>query len=479
MLTEPLKHQKDILKVLQKERSYGLLWDMGTGKTWLGCYLIELSLLPDLKKKRKSDKKYLVLCPNSMTDVWAEEIDEHTQISEERVCVLRGSAAKRRKMLDKGFNIYIINYEGLRILEEELTSIDWEIVIADESQRIKNPKATQTQIACAAAKQAKHSFILSGTPVTNSYVDIYSQWYFMGRQDELGINKNLSLRAGFYVFRKTHFEDKNMSNPHVQFSNWQPIDTEHKKTIQEGMKKGSHRLEKDDCLKLPPKDFQTLRCDLSAEQAKAYVEIKKECVTFLNSKKAVTAQQAIVKMLRLNQITSGFVPTDTFDDSRDYHEFKSNPKLSLLKTTVSEILENPKNKIIIWAHFRHDIELLTETLKKYNPVTIYGGVKDRKALMDKFQTDKTCRIFIGQPRSAGLGLTLTKANYTIYYSYNFNWEDRAQSEDRNHRKGSEIHKRITYINLICRETIDEAIIGALKSKGKMTGEIMDFIREGG
>ena len=284
----------------------------------------------------------------------------------------------------------------------------------------------------------------------------------------------MSLRAGFYIYRAKYFDNKNLARYMGNFPLWIP-----KESTEELLKNlilpVCHRLEKDDVLVLPPKVYKTLRCTMTKEQDKAYQELKKEMVTYIKDK-SVTVQQAIVKMIRLNQITSGFLPVDGAEPT---HEFSENPKLDLLVSTVEEILENPKNKIIIWAHFRKDIEKITLKLKEFNPVTIYGGVEERGKLVKKFQEDTTCRIFIGNAQSAGLGLNLTAANYAIFYSYNFNWGDQVQAAERNNRIGSEVHKSLVYIYLVMKGTIDEAILGSLSNKTDMIESVMSYIKRGG
>lgn len=455
MLTKPTQYQSDIIKTLDKVSYYGLFWEMGLGKTWAGCYLID---------KYIGLGKILVISPNSVRQVWVDELAKHTDIPSKRICLLEGTSNQRRELLQSKASVFVINYEGLRWIEKELRAISWEMVIVDESQRIKNVKAVQTRIAVGLKRN--RAFILSGTPVLKDYQDVFSQFLFMDKGKTFGEN--------FYSFRNFYFQDLNAGRYRGNFPDW-AIKKHLENTILEKMKYSSSRLEKKDCLKhLPKKIYETKYCYLSEEQEKAYKEIKQECITYMQEQ-ACLANTALTKIIRLNQITSGFLKTST----GELLQFANNPKLELLKETVEEILQRD-NKVIIWAHFVHDILAIQKLIGSMGIecVSCYGETKDRGVIVDKFQKEPGCKVFIGQPHSAGLGLTLTSANYAIYYSYNFSLEDRLQSEDRCHRKGSEIHNSITYIDLVADGTIDKFILKNLKSKNCTAEKIMNYIKGG-
>jgi len=146
-----------------------------------------------------------------------------------------------------------------------------------------------------------------------------------------------------------------------------------------------------------------------------------------------------------------------------------------LEETVKDLTPN---KVIVWAFFRNDIKRIRERMEKYGCVTVFGGTsaQEREHAVKAFQNDPNCRVFIGQQRACGLGITLTAANYAIYYSKGFSSEDRQQSEDRCHRAGSERHSKITYIDLVCKGTIDEYILEALKNKKDLAEGILDRVQ---
>lgn len=491
MKTTPLKHQAEMIQRIPED-CFGLLWEMGLGKTWVSCWSIENDLA-----KNGFTKPYLVIAPPSVVENWPAEVSLHTIIPEKNICLLRGSREKRIQMLQDSKNIvFIINYEGLLVLKDVLPKMHFRIIFADESHKLKNPKAQTTKIACMLKADAR--YILSGTPILNSYMDVFSQWLFMDGGETFGTN--------FYSFRNRYFVDYNAGRFRGNFPDWR-LKPGTEETIKALMAKRCHRLEKKDCLNLPEKIYKIEHCYMTAEQMEHYKNLKQECITWIEDK-AVTATVMLTRLLRLNQLTSGFLKTA--DDGEEIR-LKTNPKLDLCKDIVSQILvigETSKtkiegeivrgndgevisdttsvsrtpiqylndNKIIIWAQFRHDIEMLRDTFAMHNPVVIYGGVKNKQELINTFQNDDKCRIFIGQIAS-GIGITLTKAAYAIYYSSDFSLGNRKQSEDRNHRKGSEIHSNITYIDLVMKDTIDEYILACVRKKAEMADGIMDYIKK--
>lgn len=457
MLTKPLKHQKKMQPIIGSSDYYGLLWDQGLGKTWILSWLLE----------KDNPKKALIMSPNNVTEVWVEELSKHTGIPNHKIKILTGSKSKRIKLLESNASIFIINYEGLRTVFKELCDINWDMMISDESQRIKNHKALQTIAAIALAKKSKKRFILSGTPMLNSYLDFFSQFLFLDLGERFGTN--------FYAFRNKYFYDDNAHRWKGNFPQWK-IKPGSEEEIKQKIASCCHRLEIDDCLKLPPKIPQTEYVYLPKDQQKCYKELSEEFITSIEDK-AVTAQAMLTRLIRFRQVTSGFLMTE----EGTVKKFKENPKLEAVINLAERILPiGPdgkwlnKNKLIIWAFFRHDIELLAEKLKKYNPVFKYGGVKDPVHRI--FQEDDNCKIFIGQQRSAGTGITLTKGNYSLQYSYDFSFENLDQSMKRNRRKGSEIHSTIVYITLKAKHTVDELTIKNVTDKKEMADSVMSFIK---
>ena len=194
--------------------------------------------------------------------------------------------------------------------------------------------------------------------------------------------------------------------------------------------------------------------------------MKKAAMAVLNGK-VTTTMTVLTQLMRLHQITCGHF---TADDG-SVQEVESNR----LKELMS-ILEETEGKAIIWANYQRDVAQIIEHIeKKYGEGSIvdYYGLtpqEDRQDNIRKFQNDSNCRFLIGTPQTGGYGITLTQANTVIYYSNGYDLEKRLQSEDRAHRIGQK--KTVTYVDLICEDTVDEKIVKALRDKINIASEVM-------
>jgi SNF2 family DNA or RNA helicase len=207
---------------------------------------------------------------------------------------------------------------------------------------------------------------------------------------------------------------------------------------------------------------------MTDEQIKMYNELRQDALTLLDNGELVTAQNIMTQMLRLQQILSGHLKTDNGD-------MVTLPTNRL--DAVKDILEETTGKVILWSRFRYDIQQLTQLLaKEYGEESVasyYGDTPDdeRQEIVTKFQDPNSgLRFFIGNPATAGYGLTLTEANTVIYYANDFNLETRIQSEDRCHRIGQK--NPVTYIDLITDNTIDEKIVQALRNKIDLGAKVL-------
>jgi SNF2 family DNA or RNA helicase len=235
------------------------------------------------------------------------------------------------------------------------------------------------------------------------------------------------------------------------------------------------RAVKEECLDLPPLIKEKIEVELSAEQKRMYKEMKNEFITFIKEEseekeRAVVAELAITKGLRLQQIVSGFVKTDTGETIN----CKKNPRLDALSTLLEEL--TPGHKVIVWACFKQDYEEIKKVCQKLKIkfAEVHGGIKNKDEQCEKFRKDKDIRVVICNQASAGIGINLVEASYSIYYSRNFSLEQDVQSEARNYRGGSEVHSKITRIDLVAPGTIDELVLKALESKQNIADVILDW-----
>ena len=236
--------------------------------------------------------------------------------------------------------------------------------------------------------------------------------------------------------------------------------------LSDTVKKFSERILKEDCLDLPPKNWIKRHITLSNEQKKAYQQMKKAAMAVLNGK-VTTTMTVLTQLMRLHQITCGHF---TADDGST--QLIPNNRI----TELMNILEEIEGKAIIWANYQKDMtQILDHINKEYGPgsVVSYYGLTPQDERQDnirKFQSDPKCRFLVGTPSTGGYGITLTAANTVIYYSNGYDLEKRLQSEDRAHRIGQK--KNVTYIDIICEDTVDEKIVKALRDKINIASEVL-------
>lgn len=209
---------------------------------------------------------------------------------------------------------------------------------------------------------------------------------------------------------------------------------------------------------LPPKVFIPRDVDLTPEQIRIYDQIKGEALAMLGSEAFVSTPSVITQLLRLQQVICGHV----VDDDGNVHDIPTNRLAALMET-----VEETDGKVIIWSRFRRDIESIAQALgKEYGHGSVAqfhgGNVKTRQDDVNRFINDPSCRFMISNAQSGGRGNTWIVANTVVYYSNDFDLENRVQSEDRAHRGGQT--KSVTYVDLIARGTVDERIVKALRSK---------------
>jgi SNF2 family DNA or RNA helicase len=326
----------------------------------------------------------------------------------------------------------------------------------DESTTIKNPGAKRTKNIIQLSTLGKYRRILTGSPVTKSPLDLYTQCAFL--------DPYLLDFQSYYAFRNRYAEMRtvNFSGRSVQVVTGYKNLTE----LSEILKPFSYRVLKDDCLDLPPKTYMKRVIQLTLEQKKVYEEMKKTALATLNGK-TITTMNVITQLMRLQQITCGHFKAD--DDS--IQNIKSNRINELM-----EVLEEVEGKAIIWAHWRHDIDTIVESIEDKYPgsvVTYYGDttVENRqKAIKEMQNPESKIRFLVGTPQTGGYGITLTGASTMIYYSNGYDLEKRQQSEARIDRIGQK--KPMTYIDILAEDTIDEKIVKSLRKKVNIATEIM-------
>jgi SNF2 family DNA or RNA helicase len=320
----------------------------------------------------------------------------------------------------------------------------------DESTTIKNPTAKRTKNILKVGKYCYYRRILTGSPVTRSPLDVYTQSQFL--------DPALLGYSSYYAFRNRYALLVDRSAGGRSFK--QVVGFQNLDELNTLLQKFSYRVLKEDCLDLPDKVYIKREIELTPEQSKVYNAIKKYAIAELSGVSTVSASSVITQIIRLHQISCGFASTD----DGEIEEIKNNRLTELL-----QILEETDGKVIIWANYRHDIHKICKLIKTtFGEDTVgayYGETTDidREKLITDFQNpDSKVRYFVGNTQTGGYGITLTAANTVIYYSNNYDLEKRLQSEDRAHRIGQ--NNKVTYIDIVCKDTVDEKIVKALRNK---------------
>ncbi len=456
--TKPFQHQQHCFSQTCRMPVAALLMEQGTGKTKVAidtaAYLYLLGQINTL----------IVVAPNGVHRNWVlREIPTHLPESTNAVSVILepSNSTKKYKEIyenvinNKGLKVFAINVEAFgssdkaeKIILNILKNNKCFMVI-DESSRIKSPKAKRTKVLCDLGKYARYKRILTGTPVTQGPQDIYTQFKFLS-PDILGYKSYTAFKAKYVITEQAVTAS---GQRYEKIKGYQNL-----KDLENKIKPFSFRVTKDECLDLPEKIYKRVIVQLSKEQQKAYNDFKEEMITEINGE-FVTASIVLTKLLRGQQILGGFLPLED-----RMHVFEDNNRLDMLVN----ICEESQGKVIIWARFRQEIDLIVNELKSnFGPLSVveYHGrvcTEDRDTALDTFQNNKDVRYFVGNSRAGGIGLTLTQASTVIYYSNDFSLETRLQSEDRAHRIGQK--NKVLYIDFEAENTIDTKIIDALLDK---------------
>ena len=469
--TKPFEHQLEALKKSWASKTYAYFMEMGTGKSKV--LVDNIAMLYD----RGAIRAAVIVAPKGVYKNWYDiefpvHMPDHVEYS--KVLWEPTSTKKKQLELDTLFDgkeelkILIINVEafstkkGLDFAHSFLNIfIGKSLIGIDESTTIKTPTAKRTKSILRIGNLASYRRILTGSPVTKSPLDLYSQCEFLDPW-HLG-------HASYYSFRSRYAKmvTRNFGGRQVQIVD--PRDSYRRlDELADKLKSFSYRVLKEDCLDLPEKVFTKRIVELSPEQKKIYAQLKQVAMAFTEDGKVMSTVNVMTQLMRLHQVTCG-----TFKADDGSIEHLPNNRIQALL----DCLEETEGKAIIWATYREDIKKIVDSLKKAygeaSTVEYHGGVDAdlRQNNIAQFQQEKgPTRFFVGNPQTGGYGITLTAANTVIYFSNSYDLEKRLQSEDRAHRIGQT--GSVTYVDLVAEDTIDDKIVKALRKKVNIANEIM-------
>ena len=415
-------------------------------------------------------ERLLVVAPTSVVAVWPKELQEYAEFKYTCRTLLGDKTSRLKQLSDlekfpfKALKVAVINYESTWRdgIFEALQEFDADMIIADESQRIKTHDAAQSKAMHQLGDQARYKLILSGTPVQNNAIDIYSQYRFL---DPTVFGKN------FYQFRNRYAIMGGFNRR--QIVGYKDMDDlirrEHSIAF---------RITKEEAIDLPEQTFEVRHIQMDKKLADLYQRIKRDSYAEIETGGQITATTVLTKLLRLQQLAGGFLVTD--DAAKP--QLVSTAKLEALSDIVQDYVVDGGKKLVIFARFVPEVKAIIDLMKKVLPdrkkaVSIYGEIKkeDRGTIVQQFQTDPDTVVFVGQIDTAGTGVTLTAADTCVYYSKNFNYAAYEQSLSRIHRIGQ--RNTCTYIDLVMEKTVDEMINRALAKKEDIAKTVVDNWRD--
>lgn len=438
---------------------FGLLFEMGCGKT-----LTAIAIMGALYCQHKITR-VLVVAPSSVCSVWPHDLAAFAAFPYE-VRVLLGEKKQRLEALHSLTDypntanrllVAVINYEATHRegIFEALEGYAADLIVCDESQRIKNPRAAQSRAVQMLGDNAACRLILSGTPVQNSVIDLYSQYRFL----DPGV-----FGANFYAFRNRYCQMGGYGGHEV-------VGYQHMDELTRKEHSIALRVTKAECLDLPGQTFVRRYVQLEPAVRRLYAQIARASCAELENGEHVTASIVLTKLLRLMQLTGGFVQADGGDRPRP----AGSAKLDALADILEDYVQEAGQKLVVFARFRPEIAAICQLLEqrgiRYGRIDGEVPMDQRGAIVETFQQDPGVKVFVAQIQTAGLGITLHAASAAVFYSLDFNYANYAQALARIHRIGQA--QPVTYIHLLAEHTVDDQVLDALERKEDLARTIVD------
>lgn len=454
---KPFDHQKKAFAIGITIPHVGLLMEQGTGKSLTSVAIAGHRFLND------GLQRVLVVAPTSVVPVWPREFNDYADFP----CMVKALTRSSKQKVEQleawepdpdVLQVAVTNYESTwRMGDPLIRWIKGGMVIADESQRIKTPGARQSKFMHKLGKVAQYRLILTGTPVTNTPLDFYSQYKFLDPS---------IFGTSFVRFRSRYAVMGGYENRQV-------VGYRNMDELVQKAHSIAYRVTKEEALDLPDEVTQPLYVELSRKTRATYNHMRREAIAELETGETVTANVVLTKLLRLAQIAGGHVT----DENRKTHVV-GNEKLKVFEETLSDLLDAGK-KVVVFARFIPEINAIEKVLQErgigYGVITGAVSQAERGELVERFQKDPNMKVFVAQIQTAGLGITLTAADTAIFYSMDFSLANHEQAKARIHRIGQK--NKVTYIYLLAENTVDEKVFNALKEKKDIADMVVDNWRD--
>lgn len=499
-----------VARHLGVESNYlNLFMEQGTGKTAAAIGM----MVNDCLKRKIPFYRAVIICPKNVRFNWERELKTFCPIPH-KVTIVRGTKMDREVEVVRGImpdpevriSFVISSYGALRSTLDAMTfkeilmgqiklpeDLKWDCAIGDEIHFVKSPRAKRTEAMFALRDASRKRIGLTGTPIANSLFDLWAQWEWL--------KKYLSGFSNFTAFKDFHTQYEKGRGGKKQIAGFT-----HVPLLQERLARTSFLISKKEALPdLPPKTYDTIEVSMTPEQSKIYSKVLNQLYVQIEAEigssdlpKEMLINNVLTKLLRLTQVTSGFVSWDEVhsDDGellvpKIIDRIDPNPKLEELVSLLKD--KDPDQKTIIWACFEQDLKTIDARLRLegMDSVLFYGKTKDydRQVAEYRFNCDPDCKVFVGNPDAGGVGLNLLGYNYRndkteysdlnretncdhiIYYSQGWKLTARSQSEDRANRRGTRVTTRIT--DLMVPGSIDQEIRERVTQKIETANLIKD------
>lgn len=440
-MTDLWSHQRDAIRFLSPLKAGGCFFEMGAGKTRVALELL-----------RTWETNFaLVVAPKAVLPIWEREAKKHLN-GHFNVTILNGTLPARTKQAEQAIrrkgSIVVVNYEA--VWREPLATLLFQAIpgaiILDEAHKIKAPGGKASRFLSRLGKIARRRLALTGTPLPHSPLDCYALYRFLDPS---------IFGYSFVRFRARYAVMGGFNNHEVK--GWANLEELHSK-----MYAIACRVRSEDVLDLPKTMDETLTFELSPKARKIYRDLEKDLVAEIENGQ-VTAANAMVKLIRLQQLTGGWLKADEGQAER-----VDTGKAEVLK----ELIEGMgKEQVIVFCRFHRDLDSIHAVCKSLGVEC--AELSGRKNELSTWESWKA-QVLAAQLQSGGLGIDLSQARYCIYFSHGWSLGDYQQSRARIHRPGQK--RRVTYYHLCAAKTVDEKVMKALEKRADLIQFVVDDLR---
>lgn len=442
--TQAWAHQQEAYDFLA-ERQYGYMsMGMGTGKS---------KVIVDVACNR-DHRRILIVCPTSVVGVWPREFERHGASPVSVLALRKGSVKEKAALVERAFQrdqptAVVVNYEAAwrEPFASFAKSHRWDMVVLDEAHRIKKPTGKASKFCDKLRPKASQRACLSGTPFSHSPLDAFAQYRFL----------NPEILGRWYTHFRARYAVTNPLFPSM-VTKWINQEELAEKLAPHTFQVGS------DVLTLPSANHETLFVQLCPKARKAYKELEQELITEVEAG-TVTVPNALVKLLRLQQITSGVLPASNGVERIDTGK----------REALADLLEDigPHESVVVFCRFRHDLNTVAEVSQLLGRT--YGELSgERHDLTEHAEMPEGIQVMGTQLQSGGVGIDLTRARYAIYLSMGFSLSDYEQSLARLHRPGQE--RPVFYYHLTAEDTVDQAVYAALGKRKEVVEYVLSSMK---